>query len=67
VYTELPVSAGETITVTDLDDKVAAEAFVCHVYTGPDRLVRLCLQFRDAASFDRLLHAAGAPPLPEGT
>jgi hypothetical protein len=67
VYTSLPVSSGETITVTDLEDKVAAEAFVCNVYTGPDRRVRLCLQFPDAAAFERLLRAAGAPPLPEGT
>jgi hypothetical protein len=29
--------------------------------------VRLCLQFPDAAAFERLLRAAGAPPLPEGT
>ncbi len=66
VFTTLPVSGGETITVTDLEDKVAAEALVCNVYTGLDRVMRLNLQFPDAAAFDRLLHAAGAPPLPEG-
>lgn len=67
VFTTLPVSSGETITVADLDDKVAAEALVCNVYAGPDRVTRLNLQFPDAAAFERLLHAAGAPPLPDGS
>jgi hypothetical protein len=66
VFTTLPVSSGETVTVTDLDDKVAAEALVRNVYTGPDHVARLNLQFPDAAVFERLLHAAGAPPLPTG-
>jgi hypothetical protein len=66
VYTTLPVSSGETVTVTDLDDKVAAEALVRNVYTGPDHVARLNLQFSDPAVFDRLLRAAGAPPLPTG-
>ena len=61
VFTTLPVSSGETITVADLDDKVAAEALVRNVYAGPDRVTRLNLQFPDAAAFERLLHAAGAP------
>jgi hypothetical protein len=67
VFTTLPVSSGETLTVTDLDDKVAAEAVVCNVYTGSDHVTRLNLQFPDVAGFERLLHAAGAPPLPEGS
>jgi hypothetical protein len=66
VFTTLPVSDGETLTVADLDDKVAVEAHVRHVYTGPDHVTRLNLHFPDAAGFDRLLHAAGAPPLPPG-
>jgi hypothetical protein len=64
VFTTLPVSAGEAVTVTDLDDRVATEAVVRHVYVGPDRVTRLNLQFPDLAGFDRLIHAAGAPPLP---
>jgi len=67
VFTTLPVSTGETLTVADLEDKVAAEALVCNVYTGPDRVTRLNLKFPDVAGFERLLHAAGAPPLPEGS
>jgi hypothetical protein len=66
VFTTLPVSSGEILTVADLDDKVAAEAVVRNVYAGPDRVMRLNLQFPDTASFERLLHAAGAPPLPDG-
>ena len=64
VYTTLPVSAGEALTVTDLDDRVATQAVVRHVFVGPDRMTRLNLQFPDLAGFDRLLKAAGAPPLP---
>jgi hypothetical protein len=64
VFTTLPVCAGEALTVTDLEDRVATEAVVRHVYVGPDRVTRLNLQFPDLAGFDRLLHAAGAPPLP---
>jgi hypothetical protein len=67
VFTTLPVSSGETLTVADLDDKVAAEALVRNVYTGPDRVTRLNLQFPDPTAFERLLHAAGAPPLPPGS
>jgi hypothetical protein len=64
VFTTLPVSAGEALTVTDLDERVATEAVVRHVYVGPDRVTRLNLQFSDLAGFDRLIHAAGVPPLP---
>jgi hypothetical protein len=67
VFTTLPVSSGETLTVADLEDKVAAEAVVRNVYAGPDRVTRLNLEFPDATAFERLLHAAGAPPLPEGS
>ena len=66
VFTTLAVSDGETITVADLADKVAVEALVRHAYAGPDGVTRLNLQFPDAAGFERLLHAAGAPPLPPG-
>jgi PilZ domain len=66
VFTTLPVSSGETITVTDLDDRAAAEALVRNVYTGADHVTRLNLQFPDTAGFERLLHVAGAPPLPRG-
>jgi hypothetical protein len=66
VFTTLPVSSGETITVTDLDDRAAVEALVRNVYTGPDHVTRLNLQFPDPAGFERLLHMAGAPPLPRG-
>jgi hypothetical protein len=67
VFTTLPVVTGETLTVTDLEDKVAVEALVCHVYAGPDRVKRLNLRFPDVAGFERLLQAAGAPPLPGGS
>ena len=66
VFTTLPVSSGETVTVSDLDDKVAAEAVVRNVYKGPDHVTRLNLQFSDLVVFERLLRAAGAPPLPSG-
>jgi hypothetical protein len=64
VFTTLPVSAGEALTVADLSDRVATEAVVRHVYVGPDRVARLNLHFPDLAAFDRLLQAAGVPPLP---
>jgi hypothetical protein len=64
VFTTLPVVRGESLTVTDLDDRVASEAVVRNVYVGPDRVTRLNLQFPDARSFERLLLAAGTPPLP---
>ena len=66
VFTTLPVSPGETVTLSDLADKVAADALVRHVFTGPDRVTRLNLQFPDAVAFERLLQAAGVPPLPPG-
>jgi hypothetical protein len=64
VLTTLPVSRGETLTVTDLSGTAAAEAVVRNLYVGPDRITRLNLHFSDSASFERLLAAAGAPPLP---
>jgi hypothetical protein len=67
VFTTLPVSIGDALTVADLEDKVAAEAVVRNVYAGPDRVTRLNLEFPDGAAFERLLLAAGAPPLPEGS
>ena len=66
VFTTLPVAAGETLTVSDIEDKVAAEAQVRHVFAGPDRVTRLNLCFPDDAAFERLLQAAGVPPLPRG-
>jgi len=64
VFTTLPVSAGEALTVADIDDRVATEAVVRHVFVGPDRVTRLNLHFPDLAGFDRLLQAAGVPSLP---
>jgi hypothetical protein len=64
VFTTLPVAAGEALTVADLDHRVATEAVVRHVFVGADRVTRLNLQFPDLAGFDRLVHAAGMPPLP---
>ena len=64
VFTTLPVSAGEALSVADLDDRVATEAVVRHVFVGPDRVTRLNLHFPDLAGFDRLLQAAGVPSLP---
>jgi len=64
VFTTLPVARGETLTVTDLEGTVASEAVVRNAYVGPDRVKRLNLQFPDARSFERLLLAAGTPPLP---
>jgi hypothetical protein len=64
VFTTLPVVRGESLTVTDLDDRVASEAVVRNVYVGSDRVTRLNLQFPDLRSFERLLAAAGTPPLP---
>jgi hypothetical protein len=66
VYTTLPVVRGETVTVTDLAEKVATDAAVRNVFTGPDQVARLCLSFPDVPGFERLLKAAGAPPLPGG-
>lgn len=67
VFTTLPVAAGQAVTVVDLGDKVAAEARVCNVWSGADRISRLNLHFADATAFERVLLAAGAPPLPPGT
>lgn len=64
VFTTLPVTGGETITVTDLENSTTAEAVVRNVYAGPDRVTRLNLHFPDTRGFERLLLAAGTPPLP---
>lgn len=64
VFTTLPVARGESVTVTDLDNAVGAEAVVRNVYVGPDRVTRLNLHFPDVRGFERLLLAAGTPPLP---
>jgi hypothetical protein len=64
VFTTLPVAKGESISVTDLENTVAAEAVVCNVYVGPGGVTRLNLQFPDTRGYERLLLAAGTPPLP---
>jgi PilZ domain-containing protein len=64
VFTTLQVARGETLTVCDLDGRVAVDAVVRNVYVGPDRVTRLNLQFPDLRAFERLLQAAGTPPLP---
>jgi hypothetical protein len=64
VYTTLPVKKGESLSVSDLENTVAAESVVRNVYVGQDRVTRLNLQFPDARAFERLLLAAGTPPLP---
>jgi hypothetical protein len=64
VFTTLPITAGETLTVTDLEDTVASEAVVRNVYVGADRVTRLNLHFPDTRGFERLRQAAGTPPLP---
>lgn len=66
VFTTLPVARGETLTVFDLEGRVRAEAVVKNVYVGSDRVTRLNLQFPDTISYERLLAAAGTPPLPRG-
>jgi hypothetical protein len=64
VFTTLPVVKGETLSVSDLEATVICEAVVRNVYVGPDRVTRLNLHFPDTRSFERLLQAAGTPPLP---
>lgn len=64
VFTTLPVAKGDSISVTDLENTVAAEAVVRNVYVGPGGVTRLNLQFPDARGYERLLLAAGTPPLP---
>lgn len=66
VFTTLPIARGETLAVSDLGGHVRADAVVRNVYVGPDRVTRLNLQFPDSAAFERLLAAAGTPPLPRG-
>jgi len=64
VPTTLPVSKGETLTISSLTGSASTEAVIRNVYIGTDRVPRLNLQFSDPAAFERLLAAAGAPPLP---
>ena len=64
VFTTLTVARGEAIVVSDLGDRVSTEAVVRNTYVGRDRLTRLNLQFPNRAEFERLLQAAGVPPLP---
>jgi hypothetical protein len=64
VPTTLPVSKGETLTISILTGTASTEAVIRNVYIGSDRVPRLNLQFSDPAAFERLLAAAGAPPLP---
>ena len=66
VLTTLPVARGETITVSDLGGGARTAATVRNVFVGTDGVTRLNLQFPDMVAFDRLLAAAGAPPLPRG-
>lgn len=66
VFTTLTVSRGEALTVSDLADRVSTEAVVRNVHVGRDRVTRLNLQFANLAEFERLLRAAGVPPLPGG-
>jgi hypothetical protein len=66
VFTTLPFSRGEALTVSDLAGEVSTEAVVRNVSVGRDRVTRLNLQFRSPAEFERLLQVAGVPPLPGG-
>lgn len=65
VLSTLPVAAGDVLVVSDMAGRASASAVVCHVFVGTDHVARLNLQFTDTASFERLLAAAGAPPLPD--
>jgi hypothetical protein len=66
VLTTLRVVRGETLVVSDLARKASAEAVVRNLYVGPDHVTRLNLHFPDRAAFERMLAAAGAPPIPNG-
>jgi len=66
VFTTLSVSRGEGVTVSDLAGRVSTEAVVRNVFVGRDRVTRLNLQVSNPAEFERLLQAAGVPPLPGG-
>lgn len=66
VFTTLPVSRGEALLVSDLAGQVSTEAVVRNVFVGSDRVKRLNLQFQNGVEFQRLLQAAGVPPLPGG-
>jgi hypothetical protein len=65
VLSTLPVAAGDVLVVSDIAGRASASAVVCHVFVGADHIARLNLSFTDTASFERLLAAAGAPPLPD--
>jgi hypothetical protein len=65
VLSTLPVAAGDILVVSDTSGRASASAVVRNVFIAADRVARLNLQFTDAASFERLLAAAGAPPLPK--
>ena len=65
VLSTMAVAAGDVVVVSDTARRASASAIVRNVFVAPDRVVRLNLQFRDLASFERLLAAAGAPPLPK--
>lgn len=65
VPSTLPVAVGDVVVVSDLTGRASASAVVRNVFVGADRVARLNLQFPDPPSFERLLVAAGAPPLPE--
>jgi hypothetical protein len=65
VLSTLPVAVGDVVVVSDIAGRVSASAVVRNAFVAPDRVGRLNLQFTDAASFTRLLEAAGAPPLPD--
>ncbi len=65
VPSTLPVAVGDVVVVSDPAGRASASAVVRNVFVGADRVARLNLQFPDPASFERLLTAAGAPPLPE--
>ena len=65
VLSTMAVATGDVVVVSDTAGQASASAIVRNVFVAPDRVVRLNLQFRDLASFERLLAAAGAPPLPK--
>jgi hypothetical protein len=65
VLSTLSLAAGDVLVVSDLAGRTSASAIVRNVFVGDDRVARLNLHFPDPASFERLLAAAGAPPLPE--
>lgn len=63
VLCTLGVVAGERVTVKDPSGRVTARAVVRNVFSGPDRVARLNLEFPEPADVVRLLETAGLPPL----